>query len=117
MRRTPLRRYKGFGRPKFGNVETKVLGILFRSKLEANHALYLESERQKGRIKGWRYEVPIALHAKGGGKVGDYIVDFEVDMGDYKEWHEVKGMWTDLARWKVKHCRLEYNRIVRIIKN
>lgn len=114
-----FRRYKGFARPKFGNVETFYKGILFRSKLEANYAMFLDSEKRKGRITSWKYEVAIPLHAKGGKKVGEYQVDFQVEFPDkHIEWHECKGRWTDIARWKVKHCRLEYsNRVLKIIRN
>lgn len=104
-------------RSKFGNIETKYAGILFRSKLEAGHALWLDSEKRKGRVKSWRYEVAIPLHAKGGKKIGDYVMDFIVDFFDGRqELHECKGVATALWRWKWKHLKLEYpNKITKVI--
>ena len=104
-------------RNKFGNVETEYGGILFRSRSEANYAMWLDSEKRLGRILSWRYEVPIELHVKGGKLLWTYHVDFEVMFPNKRiEFHEVKGQWTDVARAKVKHVKLEYNRVVKIIK-
>ena len=109
LRKTPLRRYIPFRRRKFGNVETEYRGVLYRSRSEANYAIFLDSEKQKGRIKSWRYEVAIPLHVKGGKKVGDYIVDFLILYpDDHQEFHEIKGVATSIWRWKWKHAKLEY---------
>jgi hypothetical protein len=48
---------------KYGNISARVFGISFRSKAERDHALFLESERQAGRIKKWEYEVSYDLFA------------------------------------------------------
>jgi hypothetical protein len=64
---------------------------------------------RKGRIKSWKRQIPIDLHAPGGGKVCTYITDLEMTYPNgHIEWHKVKGRWTPVAAPKVKHCRLEY---------
>jgi hypothetical protein len=83
--------------------------ILFDSRGERDYWIFLDFEYQAGRIKAVRCHVPIELHAPGGNKVGSYEVDFEVTFREgHVEWHEYKGRWEPLARWKVAHARSEY---------
>lgn len=104
-------------RSKYGNIETMYDGTLYRSRSEAIYAKWLDSEKRLGRVTSWRYEIPIELNVQGGKKLWDYMCDFEVIFpGGRVELHEVKGKWTAIARAKVKHVKLQYNRIVKIIE-
>lgn len=92
-------------------------GTLYRSQAESRYAMWLDSEKRLGRIKSWKYEVRIELHVLGGKKLCDYLLDFEVTFPNGRvEWHEVKGVMTPVAAMKLKHTRLEYNKIVKVIK-
>ena len=64
--------------------------------------MWLESEKQAGRIKEWRRQVPIELRING--KLwSTYKMDFvtEDDKGNEK-WWEIKGFATEAwrLRWK-----------------
>ena len=123
-------------RSKYGNIKTVYRGIFFRSRSEAhyamfldsekregiiNYAMFLDSEKRKGIITRWEYEVPVKLHTSSGKKIGNYVVDFFVQLQDGREeWVEIKGgkrMETALWRWKWKHAKLEYpERIWKVIR-
>ena len=108
-----IKQWRGnkFGnRAKYNNIPSSYNGILFRSILERNYAMWLDSEKRKDKIKKWRYEaVKFKLHAKGGGLITTYTPDFEITFPDgHIEFHETKGKETEVWRLKWKHCRLEY---------
>lgn len=111
MKRTPLKRYREFSRPKFGNIYTEYRGQIYDSKAESQHAMFLDSELRKKRIKGWKRQIPYALEVKGK-KIGSYIADFLVTFPDgHSEVQEIKGVFTPLARWKIKHFQFQYPNI------
>lgn len=88
---------------KFGNVKVTGLGgMSFKSKREREHALWLASELQAGRIKAWQYEKSYDLFASNGMKlhpefppsvlIGKHKPDFTVTLlDDREEVHEIKG--------------------------
>ena len=101
---------------KYRSKRTKYNGVTYHSKKEANYAFKLDLLIQAGELKGVERQVRIPLHAVGGKKVGYYIVDFKVTRPDNTVYYvEVKGFWTPLAKWKVKHFELEYPELELII--
>lgn len=76
---------------KYGNVSTYMFGICFRSKAEATHALWLESELQANKILEWIYEKRYLLEVNGS-LVATHKPDFTIVLKDGREVvHEVKG--------------------------
>lgn len=67
------------------------------------YAMYLESERQAGRIKWWRRQIPVKLEVNGI-KVATMNVDFKVEYPDgHQEYHEVKSKATlELDYYRLK---------------
>ncbi len=56
--------------------------------------MWLESERQAGRIKWWRRQIPVKLIVNGI-KVATMNIDFKVEYPDgHQEFHEVKSKAT-----------------------
>lgn len=114
---------------KFRNVVSKgVRGIMFRSKAERDHALWLEAERRAGRIKKWEYEKSYELTASDpypgdslspaqnvGSPtiklIGRHKPDFTVTLPDGRtEVHEVKGgNATKTEAWGLRKKLFEAN--------
>ena len=78
------------------------LGMAFRSSWEANYARALNSLQEEGDIEGWKYESRRFLFP--GVSLGpySYLPDFEVQLADKREWHEVKGYErsSDRSKWR-----------------
>ena len=56
--------------------------------------MWLESERQAGRIKWWRRQIPVKLEVNGI-KVATMNIDFKCEYPDgHQEYHEVKSAAT-----------------------
>lgn len=76
---------------KYGNRRTWRFGISFRSLREAEHATFLEEQRQRGVIRSWIYEKGYDLKVKGR-FVGRHKPDFTIEMPDGRMLvHEVKS--------------------------
>jgi len=97
-----------FKRAKYGNVPVTAFNISFRSKEETYHAMFLESERQAGRIKKWEYEkkqykLIVRKHL-----ICSILPDFEVTFPDGRvEIHEVKSSITMTPEWRIKRKLFE----------
>lgn len=96
---------------KFKN--KSVLGInhiQFRSKVESEHALWLESERRAGRVLEWIYERGYELKSEGK-LIGRHKPDFTVMLPDGRvEVHEVKGgRATQTEAWRLRKKLFEAN--------
>ena len=117
MKRTPLRRYTGFRPTKFGNKWSSYKNELYQSKAERNYAMFLDSEKRKGRIKEWIRQVNVHLVVNNK-KICEAICDFLITFPDgHQEFHEVKGFKTDVFRFKEKLFRALYpNKQLKIIK-
>lgn len=75
----------------------------FRSKVEREHAYYLECERQEGRIIAWYYELQYPLMVEN--KTICYIIpDFTVNYpNETVEIHEIKGgLIFKTPEWAIK---------------
>lgn len=100
--------------PKFGNngsfpnvqrgdYETSKGLTFFRSKWEANYALYLDFLIKQKVIKSWEFEAETFLFEKIKSGTRKYIPDFKVTMADGSiEFHEVKGFQVakDRTKWR-----------------
>ena len=82
----------------------------FDSKAEYRYALWLESEREAGRVDQWvHHPEGVDLIGAQFGVVGHMEPDFSVWRPDgTHEYHEVKGMAT--AAWRLKRALLEQQR-------
>lgn len=75
----------------------------FRSKWEANYALYLDFLKQHGQIKEWNYENKTFYFEKIKLGTRSYTPDFEVlKYDDSVEYHEVKGYMDSRSKTKLK---------------
>lgn len=98
-------------RNKYGNKRTVVDGISFHSKKEAGRYSVLKHLHGMGQIKELRLQPRYPLTFNGQ-KIGTYVGDFEyVDHNGKLICEDVKGMPTDIYKWKRKHFVLEYPHI------
>lgn len=79
----------------------------FDSKAEYRYALWLEAEREAGRVYQWvHHPGRVDLHGRNGSVVATMEPDFAVWNPDgSREYHEVKGMPT--AAWRIKRALFE----------
>lgn len=98
-------------RRKYGNVRTVVDGIAFDSKREARRWQELRLLEKAGEIGRLRRQVHFALTVRDQ-QIGRYIADFVFDEKNNGLWREVvedvKGVRTELYRWKAKHMKAEH---------
>ena len=95
-----------FGNIKRGWYDINGKKMFFRSKWEANYAIYLDFLIKQKEIKKWEYEKDMFLFDKIISGTRTYRPDFKVFNNNGKiEYHEVKG-WMD-ARSKTKLKRME----------
>lgn len=99
---------------KYKNVPQVWKGVRYDSKDECLHAMWLESERQQGRIMKWtpkkQYELYAYCPRPGMPQkmIGRHIPDFTVRVtAGLTEIHEVKGFKTDV--WQIKRKIFESN--------
>ncbi len=84
----------------------------FRSKWEANYALYLQFLKENGQIKDWKYEVRFFDFPVKHGTTR-YLPDFEVTENNGRvEYHEVKGYMTSKAKTQLKRMKQYYPEVV-----
>ena len=104
---------------KYRAEPTVVHGIKFPSKKEARRYGELLLLQAAGKISGLMLQVDFPLHAPRPGAclpvlIGHYRADFTYTEDGQRIVEEVKGFWTALAKWKVKHFEAEYGTKVRI---
>lgn len=97
-----------FGHNSFPNVqkgdyETSKGTIFFRSKWEANYALYLDFLIKKEQIKDWEFEVDRFIFDAIKFGTRSYLPDFKIyNMDGTFEYHEVKGYMDNRSKTKLK---------------
>lgn len=81
----------------------------FRSKWEANYALYLDFLKTKGEIKDWEFESDVFIFEKIKFGTRSYRPDFKVftSKGEI-EYHEVKGYMDAKSSTKLKRMKKYY---------
>ena len=81
----------------------------YRSKQEANHARFLEFQKQKKLIKDWQHEPKTFWFDAIKRGINNYKPDFLViHLNDQQEWHEVKGWMCSKSKTKIKRFRKYY---------
>lgn len=90
--------------------------IFFRSKWEANYALYLDFLIKQKQIKRWTYEEDVFIFEEIKFGTRSYRPDFKVYIGDKDiEYHEVKGYMTSRSKTQIKRMAKYYPNIKLII--
>lgn len=85
-------------RSKYGSVKTIWKDEVYDSIKERNYAMWLESEKQAGRVLWWRRQIPINLEVNGK-LITKMKIDFLVGFPDgTQEYHEVKSQATKADR-------------------
>ncbi len=93
---------------KFGNIQRGWFLIgnkkkFFRSKWEANYALYLNFLKKQKKIKKWEYEKDVFIFDKIKFGTRSYRPDFKIFNNDGSiEYHELKGYMDKKSKTKLK---------------
>ena len=97
-----------YSRCKRGYYDINGKSLYFRSKWEANYALFLDYLIRQRQITGWDYEAKrFEFPVKRGCTC--YTPDFKVINSDGKiEWHEVKGWMDRKSKTKLKRMSKYY---------
>jgi len=92
-----------------GDYENSKGTVYFRSKWEANYALYLDFLVERGEIKNWEYEVDVFIFDKIKFGTRSYRPDFKVfnNNGSF-EYHEIKGYMDGRSKTKLKRMLKYY---------
>lgn len=87
--------------------------IFFRSKWEANYALYLDFLVKNKQIKKWEYEKDIFLFEKIKNGTRSYRPDFKIyNLDETYHYDEVKGWLTPKSKTQLNRMRIYYPKIV-----
>jgi len=90
--------------------------MFFRSKWEANYAIYLNFLMKQKEIKKWEYEKDMFLFDKIISGTRTYRPDFKVFNNNGKtEYHEVKGWMDAKSKTKLKRMKIYYPQIKMIL--
>lgn len=104
---------------KYRNQATRVDGIRFHSKLEADRYRELKALQAAGRVAWFTMQIPFRI--PGGIYRADFLVVWMEAMGDYNGWishvsiEDTKGVLTPLARHKIACVKERYGISVRIL--
>ncbi|GAI62534.1 unnamed protein product [marine sediment metagenome] len=105
--------YEDVGR---GRYDINGKEMFFRSKWEANYALYLDFLVKQKQIKKWAYEEDTFIFDKIKFGTRSYKPDFKVYNEDKNfEYHEVKGHMTARSKTQIKRMAKYYPDIKLII--
>jgi len=103
------------GRPgKFMNISRGYFKIgdkeiYFRSKWEANYALYLNFLMNKGNIREWQYEEDNFIFDQIQSGTRSYRPDFKIyNLNGTIEYHEIKGWMTPRSKTQMKRMKKYY---------
>lgn len=92
-----------------GDYECSKGTVYFRSKWEANYALYLDFLIKNKQIKDWQYEVDVFVFDQIKFGTRSYRPDFKVFTNDgLFEYHEVKGYMDGKSKTKLKRMQKYY---------
>ena len=102
-------KFKPFGNVKRGTYDINGKKIFFRSKWEANYALYLDFLIKQKQIKKWEYEPDVFVFEKIKFGTRSYRPDFKVfNIDGFIEYHEVKGYMDKKSKTKIKRMAKYY---------
>lgn len=92
-----------------GEYETSKGSTYFRSKWEANYALYLDFLMSRGEIEKWEYEADVFMFEEIKLGTRSYRPDFKVfNKNGSFEYHEVKGYMDNKSKTKLKRMAKYY---------
>lgn len=102
---------------KYRAVKQEYRGVKYDSKREAAHAAKLDLLIKAKEVKSWERQVKIPLKVEGV-LIANYFIDFKVYFVDGRiEYHEVKGIETQVYKLKIKLAKALYpDRVFVIIK-
>ena len=90
--------------------------MYFRSKWEANYALYLDFLIKNKQIKDWEYEKDVFVFDKINFGTRSYRPDFKIKNNDNSiEYHEVKGYMDGRSKTKLRRMLKYYPEIKLIL--
>lgn len=90
--------------------------VYFRSKWEANYALYLDFLIENNQIKNWEYEVDVFIFHEIQFGTRSYRPDFKIfNNNESIEYHEVKGYMDSKSKTKLKRMTRYYPEIKLIL--
>lgn len=99
-----------------GDYENSKGTMYFRSKWEANYALYLDFLKDQGQIKDWEYETDTFVFEKIKFGTRSYRPDFKVFNPDGSfEYHEIKGYMDGRSKTKLRRMVKYYPEIKLIL--
>jgi hypothetical protein len=88
---------------KYGSVKAVFKNEIYDSLKERDYAMWLESEKQAGRVLWWRRQVPIQIEINDV-KVCKLVCDFLVGFPDgTQQYHEVKSKATKTPIFRLKY--------------
>lgn len=92
-----------------GDYENSKGTMYFRSKWEANYALFLDFLVKKNEIKNWEYEADVFIFEKIQFGTRSYRPDFKVfNLDESFEYHEVKGYMDGKSKTKLRRMAKYY---------
>lgn len=102
---------------KFMNIERGHFDIngkrmFFRSKWEANYALYLDFLIKQKQIDKWEYEVDVFVFEKIKFGTRSYRPDFKIFFNGTFHYDEVKGHMDAKSKTKINRMRIYYPKVV-----
>ena len=99
-----------------GEYECSKGSVYFRSKWEANYALYLDWLIAQKQIKAWEYEADMFMFEQIKLGTRSYRPDFKVFTNDgLFEYHEVKGYMDSKSKTKLKRMAKYYPEVKLIL--
>jgi len=109
-------KHKPFGNIKRGYYNINGIEIFFRSKMEANYALYLDFLIKQKQIKKWEYEPDVFIFSKIKFGTRSYRPDFKVyNLDETISYHETKGYMDTRSKTKIKRMAKYYPNVKLII--
>lgn len=99
----------GYSNIKSGHYNINGKSIFFRSKWEANYALYLDFLVSKNEISKWEYEADVFIFEKIKFGTRSYRPDFKIiNNNNTEEYHEVKGYFDAKSKTKINRMRIYF---------
>lgn len=101
---------------KSGDYDINGKKMFFRSKWEANYALYLDFLKQKKEILQWEFEADVFVFDKIKFGTRSYRPDFKITNNNSSiEYHEVKGYMDSRSKTKLKRMKKYYPKVKLIL--
>lgn len=109
MKTIPFGSTGSYPKVQRGDYECSKGSMYFRSKWEANFALYLDFMVKNGEYKNWEFESKTFVFDKIEFGTKRYIPDFEItNMDGSVEYHEIKGYMDSRSKTKLKRMKKYY---------